>query len=128
MRLLLVEDDPLQSEEFQEALVEAFPNAVVDSVTSECEFYKLLDQMELEPYDLIIMDVMLRWADPGRNIPEPPAEVLREEYYRAGFRCVSRLAERRKLKNTNVILFTVLQQTDIFKDIESLPTKVIHLT
>ena len=127
MKLLLVEDDHLQAEEFTETLLESFPGAVVNSIASEYEFYSLLDQIEEDPYDVIIMDVMLRWASTRPEIPEPPPEVISEKHYRAGFRCVKRLAERKKLKNTKVILFTVLQPTDISKDLPSLPPNVIHL-
>jgi CheY-like chemotaxis protein len=127
MKILLVEDDQMQAKEFRDALEGAFPNVEIKTIGSEYGFYSILGDLENNPPDIILMDVMLRWAYPSLDIPEAPEEVINEKHYRAGFRCVKRLSEHKALRNLNVILYTVLRPLDIAKNLESLPPNIIHL-
>jgi DNA-binding NarL/FixJ family response regulator len=127
MKILLVEDDHVQAGEFGDALAEAFPNVQLQTIGSEHSFYSMLDELEKKPPDIIVMDVMLRWARASSEMPEAPEEVINEKHYRAGFRCVKYLSERKMMRNVNIILYTVLQPTDIETDIKSLPSNVTYL-
>jgi CheY-like chemotaxis protein len=127
MKILLVEDDHFQAEQIRSALEESFSKLSFEKVDSEHEFYSKLGDIERNPPDVIIMDVMLRWTHPSRDMPDPPEEVLAEKHYRAGFRCLKRLAEREATKRIGVILYTVLESGDIDKDLKTLPSNVIYL-
>lgn len=127
MKILLVEDDHFQAEEISEALVEAFPNVELETIDTEHGFYSNLSKIEEAPPDVIIMDVMLRWAHPSSEMPEAPDEVVAGKHYRAGLRCLKRLSERRAARRTRIILYTVLQPIDIKDDVEALPLDVTYI-
>ena len=120
MKILLVEDDHFQTEDICEALRDAFPEVKIETIDSEHDFYGRLDVREEAAPDGIIMDGMLRWAHPSPEMPPAPEEVINEKHYRAGFRCLRRLAEHKEARKINVILYTVLQPVDIKSEIEAL--------
>ncbi|MDQ3802387.1 MAG: hypothetical protein M3416_00805 [Acidobacteriota bacterium] len=129
LKILLVEDDHVQAEEIREDLEEALSNVEykIEMIDSEQGFYNRLDTIEVDAPDLIIMDVMLRWAHPSPEIAAP-AEVIVGKHYRAGFRCLKRLAERQTARRINVILYTVLQKRDdIENEVRALPPNVVYL-
>ena len=125
MRILVVEDDPLEAELIRDSLEHAFPNIVIEVVSTEYGFRSRLDKITVKPPDIFIIDVMLRWADPSEQIPEPPKDVTEEGYYRAGLRCQRLLASREETKNKTVILYTVLERHDL--NLEERSRNVIHL-
>lgn len=127
MKIILVEDDHLQADEIQDALEEVFSDLEIKRVESEYDFYNLVDEFEETPPDIIIMDVMVRWAYPSPAMPEAPEDVITGQHYRAGFRCLKRLAERKKARSINVILYTVLEPVDIENDVQALPPNVTYL-
>ncbi len=127
MKVLLVEDDHFQAEQIRIALEDAFSNIEFEQVDSEYGFYCILDLIEKAPPDVILMDVMMRWTHPSLDMVEPPAEVIEEKHYRAGFRCLKRLAERPQTKRINIILYTVLEPGDIENDLKALPPNVTYL-
>lgn len=127
MKIILVEDDHFQAEEIAEALMETFPNVELETIDSEHGFYSKLDGLKENPPDVIIMDVMLRWAHPSGTMPQAPEEVLTEKHYRAGLRCLKLMAEQRVARGAKIILYTVLQPVDIESDIKALPLNVTYL-
>jgi CheY-like chemotaxis protein len=126
MRVLIVEDDYLQADWLEQILREQFPGVEIESIRSEQKFYDWLERMKSSAPDLIILDVMLRWTDPGSGIPAPE-EVSKGGYYRAGLRCEKLLRRAEYTKSTPVILYTVLEALDLGEEIEKISTQSIYL-
>ena len=113
LSVLLVEDDHLQAGWITDTLEHAFPKIKVKPIRTEAEFYYGFDEIVSKPPDVVIMDVMLRWTDPAPDMVTPPDVVRNEGYRRAGLRCVQMLAGQSATKNIPVILFTVLDRSDL---------------
>jgi CheY-like chemotaxis protein len=127
MKILVVEDDHFQAEQILDALGVAFPDAICKQLDSEHSFYRLVDTIEDDLPDIILMDVMLRWTHPDVEMPIAPDEVLRDKHYRAGFRCQRLLAEREATRKIKMILYTVLERSDIDKEVRALPPNVTYM-
>ena len=124
MKVLLVEDDPLQAEAILEQLEESFPESRVLHISTECEFRERIDEITDFAPEAAIVDMMLRWADPRPDVNQAvPEEVRREKHYRAGLRCQRLLSEKLGPKSPRVIIYTVLEKTDIYE----LPENVEYL-
>ena len=78
---------------------------------------------EISP-DVVVMDVMLRWTDPSPNLVEPPDDIKEAGFYRAGLRCAKLLREHVETKHTPVILYTVLERSDVHNNLDDL----VHLS
>lgn len=114
VRLLLVEDDPLQSEAIVEGLEGAFPDAEVKHIRTEKEFIDRIDEIVRFKPDAAIFDVMLRWADPDDIVAgEIPEVVTREKHYRAGLRCQQMLARQMDEHGIPFFLYTILEEADL---------------
>lgn len=126
MLILLVEDDHLQVEALHSALVMAFPGSRINRVATESEFRDWLSSDLSQIPDVIVIDMMLRWADPGPEIPQPPPEVKKNGRYRAGTRCRALLREDPRTREIPVILHTFLERSDVgnLPDAVSFVTKV----
>lgn len=110
MKIIHVEDDYLVAEKIKQEIKKHFPNAQIEIISTESEFRRRLPELvKLRP-DLVIMDVMLRWADASPNIPVAPAEVAKDGRFNAGVRCQRLLAEMDS--SIPVIFFTVLENGD----------------
>jgi DNA-binding NarL/FixJ family response regulator len=118
---VIVEDDHLQQGPLEENLLDAFPGAQVTVLGSEHQFREQLPQLIESPPDLVLMDVMLRWALPSPNTPEPPTEVTEGGYYRAGLRCASLLLADQRSRMVPVVLYTILERSDLERDSPGLP-------
>ena len=127
MKVLIIEDDYLDADFVYRNLKHAFRAVELDHIRTESEFLSRLDEIVEDPPDIFIIDVMLPWASPSEHIIEPPREVIEEHYYRAGFRCQRRLAEREETKNKAVIFYTALDRQDLEMDLGRLPRNVFHL-
>ena len=127
MKILIVEDDHLQVDLIRARLQSAITHLGVRVVSTESEFRARLSEIEADTPDVIVMDVMLRWADPEPELKRPPKDIHDEGYYRAGLRCQRLLAERERTRNVPVILYTVLDRNDLAETIASLPSNVIHI-
>jgi len=131
MRILVVEDDPLQSDSLLKVLKRSFANVRFDPILkSEAAFCFAIDQIFSDPPDIILIDVMLRWTEKrGSDAPVPPALVDEEGYYRAGIRC-QRLAaefEKKTGKTIPIVLLTILDAGTLRKDTSALPPHVAHV-
>ena len=113
VKILIVEDDPLQVDLVCPALVQAFQKSEIKNITTEHEFRARLDEISNDPPDVVVMDVMLRWTDPAPDMPVWPDEVALEGHYFAGIRCSRLLAENTKTRHIPVILYTVLAEQDL---------------
>jgi CheY-like chemotaxis protein len=127
MYVLFIEDDHLQSEWVSASLEAAFGAVRFERIPTEEEFYSGIPQFTSDPPDVIIIDIMLRWANPSRNMSRPPQKVLNGGYYRAGLRCQEELAKLEQTRNIPVILYTVLERIDLEPDIDDLTERVTYL-
>jgi len=126
-RFLVVEDDHLQEGPLQDALAVAFADAQVRTASTEEEFRTALPELRAAPPDLIVLDVMLRWADPRPDPTPPPADVVAGGYYRAGLRCARLLAADERLAGVPVILYTILELDDLERDGQRLPPNATYV-
>jgi DNA-binding response OmpR family regulator len=126
-RFVVVEDDHLQEGPLQDTLLTAFDAADVRTICTEEEFRAALPDIRQDVPDLVVMDVMLRWADPRPNQPQPPPEVIAGGYYRAGLRCTRLLHEDVTLSTVPVILYTILELSDLERDGQRLPPNASYV-
>lgn len=126
MLILLVEDDPLQVELISEFLKadSAFPDADIKRISTESEFISRFDEIAINKPDVIIMDIMLRWADPSLNFVLPPDEIAEEGFYRAGLRCEKLLAKDPRTDEIHIILYTILSNGDLSEELPQRPETI----
>jgi len=127
LQFVVVEDDHLQEEPLADHLREVFSGAQVIVISTEEEFRERLPALRADVPDLVLMDVMLRWADPRPGIPKPPEEVLSGGYYRAGQRCAQLMLDDPVLRAVPVVLFTILERSDLERDGQRLPANASYI-
>jgi CheY-like chemotaxis protein len=120
-RFVIVEDDHLQKGPLEDRLKLTFAGAEVTTLSSEYQFREHLTTMRESPPDLVLLDVMLRWTLPAPNAPAPPPEVAEGGYYRAGLRCANLLQADEQLRKVPVVLYTILERSDLERDNKALP-------
>jgi CheY-like chemotaxis protein len=121
LHFVIVEDDHLQKGPLEDRLRLSFSGAEVTTLSSEHQFREQLTSLRDSPPDLVLMDVMLRWTLPSPSAPVPPADVAEGGYYRAGLRCANLLAADDRLRDVPVILYTILERSDLERDDKTLP-------
>lgn len=126
MKILLVEDDFNQVTWIKDGLHKSFPGVTIQVISTELAFRQSLPQISKDRPDVIILDVMLRWADPDPNLEPPPEEVRKEGFFLGGLRCARLLTEQRTTQKIPVILYSVLEHGDIARDLNENPL-VHHL-
>jgi CheY-like chemotaxis protein len=139
MHILVVEDDPIQAKFIRKALLESkelahaslqrIPNEKyfhewIKCIKTESAFRDAFENIATDKPGVIIIDMMLRWADPSPTIAPPPDEVEREGFYRAGLRCVKLLTTDERTKSIPVIFYSILEHED-FKN--ELPDNCVYL-
>ncbi len=127
MHIVIVEDDPIQAGLIRDALHEAFPHVDLQHVSTESEFRLSLEGLAAVPPAVIVLDVMLRWADPAPDMPPRPPDVAHEGFSRAGLRCQRLLVEHPKLRKVPVILYTVLDRNSVEHGSGAAPTPARYL-
>ena len=124
---VVVEDDHLQEGPIADNLAGMFPEATVEAFATEEEFRKHLPRMRETVPDLVIMDVMLRWASPRPGLPAPPDDVVAGGYYRAGLRCARLMLGDGRLRHVPVVLYTILERNDLERDGQTLPPNATYV-
>jgi CheY-like chemotaxis protein len=114
--IVILEDDHLQEDLLKDQLQRAFPAARIDTVVTEQEFRTRLVDFRRDQPDVIVMDVMLRWAFPSPKAAAPPADVASGGYQRAGFRCAELIFQDAALRDIPVIYYTILEGGDLEPD------------
>lgn len=122
--IVVVEDDHLQDGPLQELLREQFPTARIEVVCTERDFRDRLDGYRRDPPSIVVMDVMMRWANPRQGDPPPPPDVLAGGYRRAGIRCVDLMRRAPALRDVPVVYYTILERSDLERDADAFPDNV----
>ena len=117
--IVLLEDDSIQQAAIKVWLQEAFPKASIQLFSNESSFCAWLETETTAP-DLAILDVMVRWSDPGSERPEEPEDVQQEGSALAGIRCAMRLRQIPLKAKVPVIFYTVFNREDFVSDIGKL--------
>ncbi len=113
--ILIVEDDPQQSESIRDAIRRCYRGAVVEILETEYEFRRRMDRIPKEGPKprMVICDVMLPWAYPDPDAPSAPPDVQEGTFRMAGVRCYDCFRRREDLKEIPWIYFTVLDKETI---------------
>lgn len=118
MKILIVEDDHLQADWIRSGLADKkVIGAKVEIIKTESEFQSRFEEIAINPPHVIVIDVMLRWCDPSRNMPTPPPQVKQHGFYRAGFRCQRKLESDERTKHIPIIFYTVLTGENLKPDL-----------
>lgn len=120
MKIVIVEDDPLQMEWVDGEIKKSFPNSVIERINTEYEFESRLSDFVKNPPNIFVIDMLLRWTNPSRNMPPQPEEVEKDGFFRAGLRCAQKLVKRDNTKNVPIIIYTVLEKDDIALDLKKI--------
>src|ERR1035438_6096801 len=96
MRIVIAEDDKIQADEFVRNLSEVFSEAAVTLFRTEKEFRDGLESIAMDPPDIVILDIMMRWTDPSLDHHHAPPDVKAGKFQRADGRCQIGSASRRE--------------------------------
>lgn len=113
MYILIVEDDKLQFELIEKSLINAETNYRnrIERIKTESEFRDRFEAIAADPPDVIILDMMIKWANRSKwvNIPK---EIADAGFYLAGARCEQMLAADARTEGIPVIIHTVLDNKE----------------
>jgi len=125
--IVVLEDDHLQEDLLKDQLKRCFPAARITTLVTEQQFRDNLDGFRRDRPDVIVMDVMLRWAFPSPQATAPPPEVESGGYQRAGFRCAELIFRDPGLRHIPVIYYTILEGGDLEPDTRRLSGNTTHV-
>lgn len=130
-RMLVVEDNSTDAAWIRDALKGAF-NVTVEVIECEKDFVDKLPSLAAMPPDLIVFDVMLRWANASaeleRDLEEGriPPEVAEEgAFLKAGLRCVARLKANPRTSEIPYVIFTGLKENNFDEEVIHLKGSII---
>ena len=112
LKVLLIEDDYLQRKSVKKAL-ERELDAEVITKSDEYEFVRDFEQIAEDPPHVAVIDNMLRWASPAREIPDPPNEATAKHPENGGVRCGQRLMQDARTSHVRRIAYSVLGKEDL---------------
>ena len=118
MKILIVEDDYLFAEDMRQDILSnpKFAGSQVDMVCTEQEFREKFADIIRAKYDLVILDVMIRWVEPSPEQKPPEDDVLEEGYFRAGIRCLQKLRGNDATKEIPVVIHSNLDDKKILEE------------
>ncbi len=128
MRILLVEDDYLQADWITQGIQLEFPTSAVVRISTEQEFRSSFDNIVMNPPDVVIMGVMLRWTDPSPEMESPPSEIRQDGFYRAGFRCTRLVLQDFRTRKIPIVLYTLMPFVDLEPALRDMPENVVYLS
>lgn len=119
MEILLVEDDFIQSEYIRNELNENGELEITnfDVIETELEFRERFPEIAMNGVDIVIMDIMLRWAFPSRDPKRPPKDIEESGFYRAGIRCIKMLRDDQRTRDIPVIVYSILDEETLKVDL-----------
>lgn len=127
--IILIEDDPEQSEGIRRSIMEHRPDTKVIVLETESDLYARINAIPVDsPHpSLVVSDVMFPWASPDPDAPVAPAEVIKGTFRNAGTRGWARFRSRKDLRSVPWIYFTVLDVKTIdFKGHSDARTVYVH--
>jgi CheY-like chemotaxis protein len=122
LRIVVVEDDYQDATWIKDEL-QARLNAQVKVISCERDFVDELPKVGHEKPDIIIFDVMLRWATSSEALEQEmeqgkvPKDVINEGFLKAGLRCVARLKRRDDTKDIPHLVYTGLQGNNFTEEV-----------
>jgi CheY-like chemotaxis protein len=111
--ILIVEDDP-EDEDFMVEEIKAHFKIKPEVIRTGKEFVAALDRMASNLPDVIVLDIMLRWAFPW---PELRASEAPGSFHVAGIRCLRQLRSRESTRSIPIILYSALDQDDFMDQV-----------
>ena len=120
MKIFIVEDDHLQYSWVKDKIEQDHAlqgKVTIERISTESEFHERFEEIAANLPALIILDVMLRWRNPGPKVIPMPSEVKEGGFYRAGLRCESMLANDQRTNQIPVIIYTILSKEDLGNEI-----------
>jgi CheY-like chemotaxis protein len=128
IRIILVEDDYLQVELMIKSLRQAFVEAQVEVevIKTELGFREQFEEIQRQPPDAFIIDVMLRWTSPSPGLKMAPPEVTGQTP--PGFRCQELLATNDATRDVPVLLYSAFHSSNWESKVRALPPHVSYLS
>jgi DNA-binding NarL/FixJ family response regulator len=111
MKIILVEDDWDQEKAICDALRANFDGLEVETITTESGFIKSLDRIVRERPDLVIFDMMLRFADPSPSLDDTWLDLDEYLVQQAGLRCQKLLSDR--VPEIRTLFYSILQKKEV---------------
>ncbi len=114
MKIVLVEDTWDQSDLIEEELTELLARPekpVIRTIATESEFTDRFEEIAAFRPDVIVIDLLLRWANPSRE-SRPTPEGYEEDngFYRAGLRCQKMVSDDARTSAIPCIIYTVIDR------------------
>jgi response regulator RpfG family c-di-GMP phosphodiesterase len=122
LTIVVVEDDH-QDAIWISGELQASLSANVEVILCERDFVAKLPALGQQRPDLIIFDVMLRWATSSEELEREveegkvPENVIQEGFIRAGLRCVARLKSYDDTKDIPYLVYTGLQTNHFTEEV-----------
>ena len=114
MRIVLLEDNPIQVEPMREEFFRCRLCSQKEDllyIRTESEFMARLEEIKRFQPHVVVVDVMVMWATPSPNTPERPAKVKEEGYFLAGVRCAEALHQM--MAGVPLIFYTIVDPVDL---------------
>jgi predicted nucleotide-binding protein len=129
MKIMIIEDDPYTKSAIRDVFEEFFPNSELNVLSSVSELKRALDDglLTVNPPDLIVVDMILRWSRPAPHMPEIPVELQPYEMSRAGFKCIELLRATSGGGPIPVILHTMLTAEELRGELRIAGPNVYHV-
>src|SRR5947208_2212242 len=90
------------------------PGLETMSIATESDFAAQIDEIAAFQPDVFVIDLLLRWANPSPQMPPVPDGYEDDSgFYRAGMRCLGKLADDERTATTPVIIYSVIERDDI---------------
>lgn len=108
--IYIVEDDYFQLEYVSTLLQNEFGSDVeVRPIQTESEFCRRFEEIAAARPACIVLDILIQWAEATMSDDSRGPGTFRT----AGLRCQRKLREDQRTKNIDVILYTVLDRSDV---------------
>lgn len=127
MKLLIVEDDTYQARWALSSLSGELAGVTVQTISTEYTFRSEFEKIAAECPQVVIIDIMLRWTEPTRDMVLPPPEIRREGAMKAGLRCAKMLTQDQRTKGCFILLYSVLDRSSMVDDLRALGPNVLFL-
>jgi CheY-like chemotaxis protein len=120
-QVVIVDDSSALLATIRQAIEASDLDIVLQDVRSEFDFIESIGRWAANPPSAFVIDVMLRWVRPLPDSPQRPDWYRDDSRFRAGIRCARRLHDNRSLNSSPVIFYTVLDRSDVVKDLKEEP-------